>query len=451
MTAESGPLPPGALAPGALAPGALAPGALAGVRALEFSQVVAGPTCGRSLAELGAEVIKVEPVGGDPYRNTGTVVPNEGKRFQSLNLGKRSVVVDLKHPAGRELIHRLVQTVDIVVINYRHGVARRLGIDYETLSALNPALIYCRLTGFGVHNSRAETPATDPMMQAYAGLMVGGGKIGADGLPATIGAAAIADAVTGYVAALGACAALYARRESGRGQLVDASLLRSALAVQETNVMREPIFDATQRDPMVAELDRIRRESGSYAEMLEVRDRARTRTMSLRFYAGTYPARDGVIMLGALTPKSRQSARDALGVRDDPTLDVPEDPTAPDYQDRLTALEQYVARTIASKTVSEWVEILGAAGCPAAPVNFPEEMSDDPTVLEEGIMQEVVNGATGRQRVVGPVVELSETPTRIQRPSPQLGADTHDVLSEAGLSPGEIEEFWNAGAIEGEA
>ena len=269
--------------------------------------MVAGPTCGRSLAELGAEVIKVEPVGGDPYRNTGTVVPNEGKRFQSLNLGKRSIVVDLKHPAGRELIHRLVQTVDIVVINYRHGVARRLGIDYETLSGLNPALIYCRLTGFGVHNSRAETAATDPMMQAYAGLMVGGGKIGADGLPVTIGAAAIADAVTGYVAALGACAALYARRESGRGQLVDASLLRSALAVQETNVMREPIFDATQRDPMVAELDRIRRESGSYAEMLEVRDQAHTRTMSLRFYAGTYPARDGVIMLGALTPKSRQS------------------------------------------------------------------------------------------------------------------------------------------------
>jgi formyl-CoA transferase len=414
-------------------------GALRGIRVLEFSQVVAGPTCGRALSQLGADVIKVEPPEGDPYRNTGTVVPNEGKRFQSLNLGKRSIVVDLSNPDGQALVQRLAQTVDVVVINYRHGVAARLGIDAETLMALNPRLIYCRLTGFGVQNRSATAPATDPMMAAYSGLMVGGGKVDESGMPQPLGAAAIADAVTGYVSAMAVCAALYARIETGRGQVIDASLLRSALSVQETTVMREPTYDATQRDPMVAEIERLRLSGGSYVDMLAAREQARSTTTTLRFYSGAYRAKDGVVMLGALTPNSRAAARAALGVEDDPTLDVPDDPRAPEYQARLQALKDHIASTIAGMTVKECISRLEPAGCPVAPVNFPETMSDDEVVREEGIMWEVVNYTTGPQRVVGPIVTMSDTPTAIKSASPPLGAHTVEVLSEAGLTSEEID------------
>lgn len=422
-------------------------GPLTGIRVIEFSQVVAGPTCGRSLAELGAQVIKVEPLDGDPYRNNGTVVPNEGKRFQSLNLGKESVAVDLSTEEGRRLVHRLVEASDVLVINYRHGVAARLGIDWETVSKINPRLIYARLTGFGVHSSAATKPATDPMMQAYAGLMVGGAKVTEDGLPATISAASIADAVTGYVCAMGVCAALYHRKETGKGQLIDGSLLRSALAVQETVVMREPIYDATQRDPMVEEIERIRMNGGTYSQMLGVRESMRGGTMTLRFYSGAYQAKDGVIMLGALTPNSRAAARRTFGIEDDPTLRVPEDPTAPEYVAELARLKQQIMDTVAQKPVAEWMELLSTAGCPVAPVNFPEWMADDQIVQEEGIMWDVVNEITGPQRVVGPVIEMSETPTSVQHASPPLGGHTRKVLHEAGLSDAEIDALVAANVV----
>jgi len=422
-------------------------GPLHGIRVLEFSQVVAGPTCGRSLAELGAQIIKVEPPGGDPYRNTGAVIPNEGKRFQSLNIGKKSIVIDLSRPEGQSIAQRIAKTVDVVIINYRHGVANRLGIDYETLSSLNHSLIYCRLTGFGTKSRAATWAATDPMMQGYSGLMAGGGKVDEDGLPQTIAAAAIADAATGYIAAMAVCAALYARKETGKGQVIDASLLRSALAVQETTVMREPVFDATQRDPMVAEIERIRESGGSYREMLAVREHRRSATMTLRVYSGAYQAKDGVIMLGALTPNSRAVARRILGVVNDPTLANPDDPTSPEYLAQLDELKNHIRTTIAQRSVSEWMALLHEGGCPVAPVNFPELMSDDAIVNEEGIMWDIENPVTGPQRVVGPVVEMSHTPTAIQGPSPQLGQHTRDVLAEAGVSDEEIADAITNGIV----
>lgn len=422
-------------------------GPLAGVRVIEFSQVVAGPSCGRVLAELGADVIKVEPPEGEPYRNTGTVVPNEGKRFQSLNLGKRSIVIDLSKPEGQAVVQRIAKTADVLVINYRHGVADRLGIGYETLSKLNPALIYCRITGFGVRSAAATLPATDPMMQAYSGLMVAGAKVDEDGLPEGVSATAIADYTAGFSSAIAICAALYARRETGRGQLINSSLLRSALAVQDTNVMREPVYDATQRDPLVEALDGIRARGGTYREMIDTRQGMRSRTMSLRFYSGAYQASDGVVMLGALTPNSRAAARRVLGVEDDPTERAVEDASDPTHVADLHRLHQYIAQTIRGNTVRHWVDKLQEGGCPAAPVNFPETMSEDPIVLAEGLMVDVVNETTGPQRVVAPLFEMSDTPTAVHRASPPLGGHTRDVLMSSGFSEQEIAALLAKGTV----
>ncbi len=422
-------------------------GPLTGIRVIEFSQVVAGPSCGRVLAELGADVIKVEPPEGEPYRNTGTVVPNEGKRFQSLNLGKRSIVIDLSKPEGQAVVQRIAKTADVLLINYRHGVADRLGIGYETLSNLNPRLIYCRITGFGVRSAAATLPATDPMMQAYSGLMVAGSKVDEDGLPEGVSATAIADYTAGFGSAIAICAALYARHETGRGQLINSSLLRAALTVQDTNVMREPVYDATQRDPMVEALDAIRARGGTYREMIDTRQGMRSRTMSLRFYSGAYQASDGVVMLGALTPNSRAAARRVLGVKDDPTEGPVEDASAAEHVAALHRLHKYIADTIRSNTVRHWVDALQEGGCPAAPVNFPETMSEDPIVLAEGLMVDVVNETTGPQRVVAPLFEMSDTPTAVHRASPPLGGHTRDVLLSSGFSEQEIAALLAKGTV----
>src|SRR5262249_2997620 len=151
-------------------------GPLAGVKVLEFSQIVAGPVVGLALSDLGADVVKVEPPGGENRRNTNAVVPNEGKYFQSLNRGKRSLVIDLSRKEGYELVHRIAPHFDVVISNYRLGVTKRLHIDYDTLRRFNPALIYANITGFGQEGPNAARAGSDIIVQAYSGLMAAEGK-----------------------------------------------------------------------------------------------------------------------------------------------------------------------------------------------------------------------------------------------------------------------------------
>ena len=229
----------------------MASGALHGVRILEFSQIVSLPFGGCILSDLCADVIKVEPLTGDPHRNRGAVVPQQGKRFLSLNRGKRSLALDLGRAEGRELIYRLMPQIDVATSNYRHGVAERLGIDYETLKRYRADLVFCEVTGFGSRGAMSERAGTDIVANAYSGLMAGDRKVDDEGVPANITALSLADYAAGFSAAVGVCAALHHRALTGEGQRVETSLLAAALAIQDTAVMREPVHDAVIRDPMM--------------------------------------------------------------------------------------------------------------------------------------------------------------------------------------------------------
>ncbi|MDP6606099.1 MAG: CoA transferase [Dehalococcoidia bacterium] len=422
-------------------------GPLSGVRILEFSQIVSLPFGGAVLSDLGAEVIKVEPLRGDPHRNLGAVVPNESKRFQSLNRGKRSLAVDLNTAAGREAIYRLVQEVDVVTCNYRFGVAERLGIDYETLKAHNPALIYCEVTGFGNEGPMRNNGGTDIVANAYSGLMAGDRKINEDGLPANITATSLADYVCGFSAAVGVCSALYHRQRTGEGQKIDASLLGSALAVQDTQIMRDPVSDAVMRDPMMAAIDEARARNVSYTELLDVYRGRRgvPRSAFFAFYRA-YETKDGIVVLGALTPAGRVAARKVLDLGEDGS-DLPDfdarDPANIEAADCLITSVEELMRT---RTVTEWVKDFGEAGVPVAPLNLPEDMADDPQVLAMGMMTEIEH-TTGKQRVPGPVVRMSVTPTAVQGASPALGVDTELVLRYAGFSDEELSALRDEGAI----
>ncbi len=414
-------------------------GPLRGFRVLEFSVIVAAPFCGCILSDLGADVVKVEALGGDPHRNMGAVIPGLGKRFQSLNRGKRSVAVDLSTPQGRELIYRLVPDFDVVIINYRVGVPERLGIDYETLRKYNPQLIYCQITGFGSDGPLKNRAGTDIVGVAYSGLMVGEAKIDGNGLPLGITSSSVADYCAGFSAAAAINAALVNRERTGVGQKIETSLLRAAMAIQDTAIMREPVSDGSSRDPMVEEFRRLRAARAPYAAIIEARSRGRGQRAALKGYYGAYQTADGrFIVLGALTPATRNAARRVMGITDDKS-DTPDfDTTDPANIAAGEARWERIRQLMLTRPLDEWVEDFEAAGVPCSPVNIPEEMSEDPQVVALGMMTELVHPLSGSQKVVGPIAVMSETPVRIQGPAPLVGGDTAAVLLEHGLTQAEI-------------
>ena len=422
-------------------------GPLRGIRVLEFSQIVAGPVAGIYLSDLGADVVKVEPPGGEARRNMGAVVPNEGKYFQTLNRGKRSLVVDLQRPGGPELIQRIIPGFDVVTINYRIGVSERLGIDYPTLSALCPGLIYVEITGFGDEGPEAGRPGTDIVAQGYSGMMASEGKTDEQGAPQLIQSAPYADRASGIAAAMGVCAALYHRERTGEGQLIRLSLLQTALELLSRQVAREPVHDALTRDPMMQRIEELQAAGVSYPELLAERRSQMTQFMSHRLYYGGYNTRDGAVVIGCVTRLNRDAARRVLGTEDEPSDDA--DFNAADPQSIAGSVE-WKARidvTMLTRTSAQWVAALDAAGVPATVVHFPEQMADDPQVQAMGMFAELEHEITGKQRLVGPLLRMSKTPPVALLPAPTLGGHSDEVLREGGVSEAEIAELRAAGVV----
>ncbi len=422
-------------------------GPLKGVRVLEFSQIIAGPVAGIHLSDLGADVVKVEPPGGEARRSTGAVIPNEGKYFQTLNRGKRSLVVDLQRPAGPELIQRLVPGFDIVTINFRHGVATRLGIDYETLSRFRPDLIYVNITGFGDHGPEAMRGGSDVAAQAYSGLMAGEGKTDEFGAPASISASPFTDRGSALVAAMGVCAALYHRERTGEGQLVNVSLLQTALDFLARRVAREPVHDETIDGPLTKRLEEMQHAGEPYKKIVEERLAQLRQSATQRLYYGGYNAKDGAIVIGAVTRANRDAARRLLGVEDEPSDQPDFDARDPEAVQRSQGYRDRITETMHSRTVSEWVADFDAAGVPVSAVHMPELMADDPQVEAMQMMAKLEHEVTGPQRLVGPILRMSKTPPVALLPAPSLGRHTDEVLREGGLSDGEIASLRDSGTV----
>jgi crotonobetainyl-CoA:carnitine CoA-transferase CaiB-like acyl-CoA transferase len=420
-------------------------GPLAGVRVLEFSLIVSAPIAGLNLSDFGADVIKVEPPGGEPGRHISAAVPGHGKVFQACNRGKRSLVIDLHKPGGKEIIHRITPAIDVVLLNYRPGIAERLGLGYETLSKIRPDLIYAEITGFGSTGPLADRPASDMVAQAYGGSVAANGKLGPDGSP-VYPTLPIADAPSGLSAAMGIIAALYHRERTGEGQYLAVSLLRTVMAMTNYTVMVEPVNDAFSRDIVKRELASAREAGASYDSLVGIREGTAGQGSGFSLYFGGYRAKDGGIVLGALTPANRNAIRGVLGIDDDP-YDTPGfDPTADASKALMEDLRARIRTLFLTRPVSEWVRLLEEAGAPAAPVNFPEDLPDDPQASLH--YSDLVHPVTGPQRQVSPAVEMSKSPTRAAGPSPSIGQHTQEILTELGeFSPDEILALEHAGVI----
>lgn len=421
-------------------------GPLAGIRVLELSQIVAGPFAGVALSDFGADVIKVEPLEGENRRNSGAVVPNEGKYFQSLNRGKRSLTIDLRTEAGQALVHRIVPHFDVVLINYRAGVAERLNIDYPTLVKLRPGLIYANITGFGEKGPYVRRAGSDIIAQAYSGIMAAEAKVDEHGAPQTITSSTYLDRSTGLAAVMGICAALYHRERTGEGQELHVSLLQTALELMSDRVMREPLHDSVGRDPLIAEIHAKQDSGAPYDEIAAIRKAQGPRFASHRLYYGGYHTKKGALVLGAITHRTRNTIRGILDIHD-PT-DSPEF-NAADEESRadIERWREQIQERLMAKEAPEWVALFLDAGVPASVVNQPEDMADDPQVLAAGMVTPMEHPVTGPQIVVSPLVAMSATPTVAQRPSPPLGAHSREVLLECGLEEDEVAALVEGGVV----
>ncbi len=426
----------------------MATGPLVGVRVLEFGQIIAAPLGCQLLADLGAEVIKVEPIEGEPWRFNAAFAPGESKAYQELNRGKRSLAINLASPEGQDAIHRIVASmIDVVVINYRPDIAERLCIDYESLAKLRPGLIYVDSTAFGRKGELAERPGYDIVVQAVSGILGSLPLVNASGVPPVV-PPSIVDTTTGYAIAVGVCAALFHKAMTGEGQKVETSLLVNALMIQiggAWTFSSIPAGDAVMRQKLDELVTEARASGTSWAELVEARG-AVMRPGAGNIYYRCYETSDGVIAIGALSRSLRANVRRVLKVEhaiDEPGYD-PRDPAQREQDAEMTL---QVEAMIRGGTTDEWENAFIAGGVPVARVNFVQEVVDHPHVRANDYVVELDHETTGPQYLAAPPWKMSKTPPAPQGASPTLGRDTTAVLAAAGYDEQQIEALRQARVV----
>lgn len=393
-------------------------GPLAGLRVLELSQIMSGPTCGLLLADLGAEVIKIEKLpGGDDSRGyRDPQVNGVSAPFMMLNRHKRGLALNLKLERGQQVLKRLVENADVLVENFRLGTMDKLGLGYDTLSAINPALIYCAITGYGRTGPYADKGGFDLIAQGFAGLM---SVTGEPGRPPVKGGNAVSDMNAGILATVGILAAYIHRLKTGQGQIVDTSLADAAL--QQT-YWHAAVWFATQRSPQP---------TGS-AHLLTAPYQA-------------FEASDGWINIGGANQANWERICEVLGHpewRADPRFASNSERMA--HLDELVQLINAVVRT---RSRAEWQAAFDAAGVPAGPVHSIGEALSHPQTLARGMVVETVHPQAGPTRGVGCPIHFSATPTPASTPAPLLGQHTRELLREAGYGDAQIDALIDDGVV----
>ena len=392
-------------------------GPLAGIKVLELAQIMAGPTCGLMLADLGADVIKVERVpGGDDTRMMNRPsVRGESAAFMAMNRNKRGIALNLKLPAAQAALKRMVAGADVLTENYRKGTMEKLGMGYAALKGLNPRLIYCSISGYGRTGPYADKGGYDLIAQGMSGLMSITGEPGR--APAKSGAP-VCDINAGLLAALGVVSAYIHRLKTGEGQLVDTSLFEAG--IQQT-YWQSAIYFATGEAPG----------PGGSAHHLSAPYQA-------------FRAADGWLTIGGANQANWERLVRVLGAPE--WLADPRFKTNADRMANLEALVAVMQARLRTRSVAEWVGLLEAAGVPCGPINSIADMAADPQALARGMVVELDHPRAGATRALGLPIRLSASPGKVARPAPLLGQHTREVLAEFGFSASEIAALVDSGA-----
>ena len=398
--------------------------ALEGIRVIDLTHVLAGPVCTMFLADLGAEVIHLEPPRGDDSREFGPFIGGRGKNnsgyFISLNRNKKSMVVDLKTEKGKKILADLVEVSDVVVENFRPDTMEKLGFGWEELQRINPRLIYASITGFGHdtlpgHHSR---PSYDMVAQAYSGLMSITGPAG--GPPCRAGSS-IGDIVAGHQAAIGILAALVRRSATGRGQYYDGSMVDGLFSVLENAVVR---YTAAGEIPEPL--------GGAHPTIVPFQG---------------FMTRDGSWMVVAVGNDSLW-ARFCRAISREDLVGDPRFETNPLRAEHREDLAEILGDEMKKRNSGEWASIFDSAGIPYSPINSIRDICEDPYIFHRKMLVEIDQPAVGKMQIVGSPIHMSETPGEVRSPAPLLGQHTAEIMSDIlGFKQDEIEELRVEGVV----
>ena len=405
--------------------------ALDGIRVLDLTIWQQGPMTTAMLADWGADVVKIEgPDSPDPGRSVVRYEVTPGgpnAYFETHNRNKRGIVLDLKTEAGRRVFYRLAENADVVIQNFRPGVDDRLGIDYATLSRMNPRIVYCAASGFGLKGPDAQRPALDPLAQARGGVM---SVTGEPESPPTRTFAGFADQVSAFLLAYGIMVALFHRERTGQGQMVDGSLLQGAIAVQAFNIASYLM-------------------SGTYAGSPIPRVSRRLTSPLWNHYR----AQDGrwlmlgMAQVGRYWPHFRAAMQEATGEALEPDQMSVE--WIRMHAGELMGLIAKLDEMFAAQPARYWMDLFRRYDLLIEIVQDYADLSSDPQVTANGMLAPLHHPAHGDLKMVAPAVNLSVTPGRIRTPAPEFGQHTEEVLLEAGFTWEDIEALRSQGAIGG--
>lgn len=393
-------------------------GLLEGTRVLDFTRVLAGPYASMVMADLGAEVLKVElPGKGDESRQFGPFQNGESAYFTSINRGKKSVTIDLRIEEGQELARRLAGQCDVLIENFRPGSMARFGLEYERLHVLYPRLVYASVSGFGQTGPYAQRPAYDVIIQAMGGIASITGE--PDGAPVRVGSS-VGDLSAALFAVIGIQAALGRARESGEGQQLDLSMLDCQIALLENAVSR-------------------------YAVTREVPRPLGSRHPSITPFQ-FFEAADGYLVVAAGNDGLWRKFCDAIGKPE--LVDDPRFASNAQRTENHAELEPLLAAPLRTKGVEEWCALLGEAGIPCGPINDVERIFNDPQVAARRMLRQMEHPRAGAQMVANSPLRFSQTPVELGDPAPLLGQHTDEVLGELLEVPEEERErLRNKGVI----
>lgn len=378
-------------------------GPLEGVKVIELAHVMAGPVAGLMLADMGADVIKVEKPTGDDTRHSAPYIGDEAASYMMMNRGKRGIVLNLKDPAQRDALREMIRTADVLIENYRPGTMEKLGLGYEDLKADNPGLIYGSISGFGRTGPYADRAGFDLIAQGMSGIMSVTGE-GPGRPPCKVGPP-LSDITAGILLAMGICAALARRRETGEGQVVETSLFEAAIT---HTYWQSAIAFATGEDPGPM---------GSAHPLNAPYQAIRTA--------------DGYINIGAANARNWERLIEIIG-----RPDLGQDPRFAHNTQRMenrVELEGELNDIFSARPSAEWLALLEEGGFPAGPVLSIREMHADPQAVARQMVTETQHSTQGAVQTLGLPVKFTETPGGVQGPAPTLGQHTAEVLAQYGI------------------
>ena len=395
------------------------PGPIHGVKVLELAQIMAGPTCGLMLADLGAEVIKIEkiPGGDDTRRFLPPDINGEAAAFMMMNRNKRGMALDLKTKEGVEVFKRLVKQADVVVENFRKGTLEKLGVGYEELKKINPKIILCEISGYGRTGPYADKGGFDLIAQGMSGLMSITGE--SKGKPPMKVGAPVTDITAGILAATGVLAALVSRATTGVGQRVDTSLYEAGIVhtywqsaiASATGVAPGPLGSA---HPLTAPYQ-------------------------------AFQTKDKWITVGASNQNTWLKLIDALGVKQ--LQENEKFNSNANRMKNLTELTELLKKELVKKTAEEWLKLFDEKGLPCGPINTVTEMFKDPQTIERKMIVDVKNDKAGSFKGIGMPIKFSETKVEDTKESPTFGQHTKQILLDHGFKSEEIDSLMKQGVV----